>query len=150
MTPQKQLIDHDPANDKWGDCWRTCIACLLDLHPSEVPNFAEGGDQARGDRLARAWLKARGYNLVKMCMLAQFTEAAADWFDDTPYILCGQSPNIPGVAHCVIGRGAFETIWDPACSGLGLAGPWVDENDNRVYWVEFIVPLQLPALKAAA
>ncbi|MGO4151480.1 hypothetical protein [Cupriavidus sp. YAF13] len=150
MTPHKQLISHDPEHGFWGDCWRTCIACLLDMAPAEVPNFAAGGDQEAADVACRAWLKARGYNLVKFCMLAEHAHAAADWFDDTLYILCGASPNIPGVAHCVIGRGAFEVVWDVARSGAGLAGPWEDEIGQRVYWVEFIVPLQQAALREAA
>ncbi|WP_434033700.1 hypothetical protein [Cupriavidus sp. a3] len=150
MTPHKQLISHDPEHGFYGDCWRTCIACLLDLHPSQVPNFVEGVDQPAAEKAARAWLKARGYNLIKLCMLADYPDAAAEWFDDMPYILVGQSPNIPGIGHCVIGRGAFEMLWDPALSGLGLAGPWQDENGNRVYWIEFIVPLQLPELKESA
>lgn len=145
MTPHKQLIAHDPEHGFWGDCWRTCIACLLEIHPAEVPNFAAGGDQAKADVACRTWLKARGYNLVRFCMNADFdfSRVAADWFDDTLYILCGASPNIPGVAHCVIGRGAFEVVWDVARSGAGLAGPWEDENGNRVFWIEFIVPSRL-------
>ena len=42
MTPQTQLNKHDPANGVYGDCGRTVIACLLDLHPSEVPHFWDG------------------------------------------------------------------------------------------------------------
>ena len=40
MTPQNQLHKHDPANGVYGDCGRTAIACLLDLHPS--PHFWNG------------------------------------------------------------------------------------------------------------
>lgn len=125
----------------WGDCWQICIACLLEIHPAGVPNFAAGGDQAKADVECRTWLKARGFNLVRFCMNADFdfSSVAADWFDDTLYILCGASPNISGVAHRVIGRGAFEMVWGVAGSGAGLAGPWEGEAGNRVYWIEFIV-----------
>ena len=150
MTPYKQLISHDPMHGNFGDCWRTCIACLLDMHPSEVPHFCQGGDQLTADAAARAWLKERGYNLVKACMFAADAHVAAEWFDDALYILSGSSPNSPGVSHAVIGRGGFEVVWDVARSGLGLDGPWVDENGNRVYWVEFIVPHAVTALREAA
>ncbi len=36
MTPNKQLNLHEPAAGVIGDCWRTCIACLLDKSPSDV------------------------------------------------------------------------------------------------------------------
>ncbi|CAJ0698754.1 hypothetical protein [Ralstonia holmesii] len=151
MTPHKQLIKHDPKNDAYGDCWRTCIACLLDLHPSQVPHFcADGVSQATADADCRAWLKERGYNLVRTCMFAKYSEMAADWFGEAMYILCGASPNHPGVGHCVIGRGGFEIVWDVGQSGAGLAGPWVDDNGNGIYWCEFIVPRAEMVLLEAA
>jgi hypothetical protein len=38
MTPHKQRFRHDPANGIYGDCWRTAIACLLDIQPEEIPH----------------------------------------------------------------------------------------------------------------
>ena len=62
MTPHKQLIKHDPENGQWGDCGRTAIACLLDLHPSDVPHFWEGPERADRDpeTECRKWLAERG------------------------------------------------------------------------------------------
>ena len=65
MTPHNQLIKHDPENGMYGDCQRTCIAVILDLHPSEVPHFCEDPTATRHDenwrekRQAR-WLHDRG------------------------------------------------------------------------------------------
>ena len=42
MTPYKQLNHHDPDNGIIGDCYRTAIACLLDLPPDALPNYCEG------------------------------------------------------------------------------------------------------------
>lgn len=150
MTPHKQLISHDPANGAWGDCWRTCMACLLDMNPSEIPNFVEGGDQLLAAKRARAWLKERGFHMIVVCMLEEHAGAAAEWFGDALYILTGKSPNIPNIAHCVVGRGPFEVVWDPARSGAGLAGPWVEDDGRRVYVIEFIVPDKLAAYREAA
>lgn len=146
MTPHKQLIKHDPASGAWGDCWRTCIACLLDMSPADVPHFADQ-DNPKADEQCREWLKERGFNLVKVCMFAESASFAADWFRDAFYILTGLSPNVAEVAHCVIGRGAFDVVWDPAQPGKGLAGPWVDEHGNNLYWIEFIVPMSLAPYK---
>ena len=159
MILQKQLIRHDPENGQWGDCWRTCIACLLDLPAAEVPNFVGDAclnrqDQSAADAAARTWLKERGYNIVKFCMNAapEYANAAKDWFDDTPYIMTGQSAGLKGIAHCVIGQGPFLVLWDVAPGGSGLAGPWRDEFGQDVYWLEFIVPCATakPALAEAA
>lgn len=145
MKLQKQLIKHDPENGFWGDCYRTCIACLLGIDAADVPHFcddAQGKDIDDTEANCRAWLKSCGYNIIKVCMLECNASYALSWFDDMPYILTGQSPNFNGVAHCVIGRGAFDVVWDVSPLNKGLAGPWVDENGNRVYWIEFIVPIQ--------
>ncbi|MGB1272595.1 MAG: hypothetical protein ACPG5T_11030, partial [Endozoicomonas sp.] len=42
MIPQKQLNRHDPDNGVYGDCDRTCIACILDLNVENVPHFMDG------------------------------------------------------------------------------------------------------------
>jgi hypothetical protein len=113
---------------------------------SDVPHFNDGCDtnakNLAADAACRNWLKERGYNIIKVGMFAEHAGVAAEWFDDVPYILTGQSPNTEGVPHCVIGKGAFEVIWDVSPSGKGLAGPNTDEIGNRVYWIEFIVPVK--------
>lgn len=40
MNKLKQLITHHPEFDDFGDCFRTCVAMILDKScPSEVPHF---------------------------------------------------------------------------------------------------------------
>lgn len=41
MTPEKQLFTDGPPVRPAGDCWRTCIAMVLDLAPEEVPHFVD-------------------------------------------------------------------------------------------------------------
>lgn len=43
MTPVDQEFLHDPASGSYGDCQRACIASILNLPLSEVPNFAGPG-----------------------------------------------------------------------------------------------------------
>jgi hypothetical protein len=72
MTPYKQLVKHDPFNGQYGDCARTAIACLLNMHPSEVEHFLEDGC-ADGEvfwRRVNGWLSARGaFNLLHVIRL---------------------------------------------------------------------------------
>lgn len=61
-TRLHQLIRmHSPDDDAIGDCWRTCIACILGLdHPALVPHFvAENLDVSRAHDFtaARRWLR---------------------------------------------------------------------------------------------
>lgn len=44
MKYNHQTIKHDPANGQYGDCMRTCVACMLDLEVVDVPNFAEASN----------------------------------------------------------------------------------------------------------
>lgn len=38
MKPVRQLYRHDPANGVYGDCWRACIASVLELPIEDVPH----------------------------------------------------------------------------------------------------------------
>lgn len=53
---------HRPDEDAIGDCWRTCIACILGLsRPDLIPHFvADGLDLSRADDVAaaRRWLRS--------------------------------------------------------------------------------------------
>lgn len=145
MTPYKQIVMHNPDAGVYGDCYRTAIGCLLDLHPSQLPNFvgdalSAGLGQKEAEVAAKAWLKERGYALLSFAFLASHKEHGRTMFGDTPYLLTGQSPNYD-CAHTTVGRWDFEVLWDPASSGKGLAGPYKDPDVGDVYFVEFIVPL---------
>lgn len=41
MTPAKQMFTNADEKRPVGDCWRTCIAMLLDLPVEEVPHFVD-------------------------------------------------------------------------------------------------------------
>jgi hypothetical protein len=57
MTPHKQKLFGFGA----GDCFRTCIASILDLDPESVPNFCER-DTWYEDCVQ--WLKKRGIGVM--------------------------------------------------------------------------------------
>lgn len=136
MTPHNQLFMHNPAIGVWGDCFRTCIACLLDLPLEEVPH--EHGDFSSEEQDAKmnAWLAGRGLRLIRTAVrwpdstMAEFCTWAA-YMNSGPYMLSGLSPS--GTSHVVI---CDETgmLHDPHPRGTGLAGPY----ETGSWWVSFI------------
>lgn len=125
MTPHQQLIQHDPASGKYGDCQRTCVAVILDLHPSEVPHFCDkdAGDWAN---LQAAWLKDRGL----ACATVAYDGAAS--FEQVMTWTSRQSPGVPmillgtsslGCNHVVVVLNG-EIVCDP--SGNGIVGPAIE------------------------
>lgn len=117
MTRLRQAIPGRLIEGRPGDCWRTCIACLIGAaDPEEVPHFVEQAEQAGPNEgatlaehwlLARRWLRRRGLDLGVTAL-----DAAAD--TGIPYMLSVPSHRGPW-GHVVIAQGR-EVIWDP--SGL--------------------------------
>lgn len=147
MIPQKQLNLHKPTEGIWGDCYRTCIACLLDMAPADVPHFYDGPDieaEREERRAARdAWLHGRGFSLVTVgfdCDLRDLLRVMEHNNPGTYYILAGFSRT--GVNHVVIACGG-EIVHDPSLTDGGIIG----RCDDGYHWVEFLVPI---AMKAAA
>ena len=60
MKYYHQLFRHNPEEGKYGDCYRTCIACLLDMKPGEVPHFMNTDNYEEGDSHSQEWLAERG------------------------------------------------------------------------------------------
>lgn len=132
MTPHKQLFLHDPANGVSGDCFRTAIACLLDVAPETAPHeHADDGPTCMG-RIAR-WLEQ-----VHHCTLIhQWVNAGHD-VDMTPqdacvivksflegsssnFVLSGTSPR--GTFHAVVANGS-GLVHDPHPSNDFITGPY--------------------------
>lgn len=141
MTPQKQLNRHDPENGVLGDCYRTAIACLLDLKPEEVPHVHEHvgamNMQDQQDMMA-AWLRERGLVEVNVPLAggAELTpeialECMERWSGGTHYMLTGYSRT--GCNHVVICKGR-EIVWDPSLTDAGIVGP----ADDGYYWFAFL------------
>lgn len=137
MRLTKQIFRHDPENGVYGDCYRTAIACLLDLDPQDVPH--EHRDLSGDEHVAlyKDWLHARGLFRVAVPMqcdsVAWALQVAAHWSDGLPYIFTGTSRT--GVNHCVVGQ-ADKIIHDPSQTEAGIVGPC---QPDGYYWVEWIV-----------
>lgn len=128
MTPHHQLIKHDPENGHYGDCQRTCVAAILNLHPSDVPHFCDDPNARRGtpqwwETRQAAWLAERGL----ACATVAYPGDAM--LDDVLTWTSRQSPTVPMI---LLGRSAIgtnhvvvvlngEIVCDP--SGNGIVGP---------------------------
>ena len=138
MRRLQQLITHDPTQGRYGDCWRTCIAMILDYEsPIDVPHFAEmslSGEQI--DVLTNEWLSEKGFALASIVFRED--EHPWDWMKimnpHVPMILLGQS-GIGEINHCVVCLGG-EVWHDP--NGSGVVGPCIDDGDGRFWWIYMI------------
>lgn len=132
MTPYKQLIRHDPANQQYGDCARTAIGCLLDRPPDTVPHFLEDGckDGAEMHRRVNEWLKPLGLVYVQIPFDADVEQVMQSMHainGDAFYLMgCGS----PLADHVVVCRGD-KIAWDPAGHE-----PWsIKRGSDGLVWV---------------
>lgn len=131
MTPHTQLIIHDPTNGKYGDCQRTCVAVILDLHPSEVPHFCDNPHATRGDpewwsTRQEKWLAGRGLGVATFAysgdtQLEQVMLWTSKQSPTVPMILLGKSSL--GCNHVVVVMDG-KIVCDP--SGNGIVGPAIE------------------------
>ena len=150
MQFHKQLYRHDPDNGVWGDCFRTAIACLLDLQPEEVPHVCDGGegDDSDGTAMAamRDWLAPRGLGLFSLVYeggkVRHVLRTVGRMNPGLPYLLMGTSRT--GVNHNVICQDD-QIIWDPSLSDSGIIGP----ADDGYFWVNMLTVRPVQAKEAA-
>lgn len=90
--------------DGFGDCWRACVASILELPRSDVPTWREVTDSSEQWAATRSWLQPRGWDLIYL----------HPWLprpEDHPQryvIVCGTSPR--EVAHAVVGDMAVPIV----------------------------------------
>lgn len=145
MKYHTQILLHDPDRGVQGDCFRTALACLLDLNPRDVPHF--WGDPSRdADEVWRevdAWLTQnhglRRWTAAYAGDLESLLEALKVQNPGIAFLLCGASPR--GTAHQVIACDG-KIIHDPHPEGGGLVGP---VEDDGYFWVDVLVPSFLAA-----
>lgn len=142
MKFHKQLFLHDPANGVFGDCYRTVLACLLDLpSPEDVPHYGaiHPEDGYAFEEAFNLWLKVKHkLRLVNHYLPSSFNlESALKWEGNiNPGVLCifsGMSPR--GVNHSVIAHDG-RMLHDPHPSNAGLIGPC----DNGYWGIQYLIP----------
>ena len=126
-TRRHQQLIPATGEGRIGDCYRTCIACLVGADsPDEVPHFVEqrkdtGDDPWEDIRLARTWLRDHhGADLIHLSH-RRAVELAV------PYLATVQSKSGPW-PHVLIGRRGYVEH-DPSGLWFGRVVPLDDVND---------------------
>lgn len=122
MTPVMQ--DRFRGDGRGGNCLAACIASLLDLPLSAVPqrtttDTASEANFTDWERLA-LWLHARGLMLLEVDGKAWSTNGLLDSEYEAPLCI-GGGPSPRGGKHAVVLRGD-ELVHDPHPDGGGLLG----------------------------
>ena len=135
-----QKIQHAPGNGVFGDCFRACVASLLELPAEDVPHFCETGMEGAVER-CDAWLNERGLALFAIPFTADSPElvmrTVAHNNDGIYYLLTGTSRS--GCNHSVVCLGD-SIAHDPSPISAGIVGP----TQDGFYWVEVLVHLEPP------
>ena len=142
MKYHKQLFNHDPENGEFGDCDRTCMACLLDLDPADIPNWGVHYDDAGKFNLTKEdWLASKGLWEVQSafdCSLDDMEHNLRLIWPDVYVLLTGKSNT--NCDHVVVTLNG-KIIHDPSKEDAGIVGPCLDG-----YWrASVLVPLSLRA-----
>lgn len=104
-----------------GDCWRCCIAAVLQMPAQDVPHFVaqDGGLHYEAD--TQVWLAERGYCLVRSKSRFQFPQWHARKFNPVPVIAGGPTPRSRDMndTHAVVYFDG-KLVYDPHPSNAGL------------------------------
>lgn len=121
MRQITQRILHDPAAGINGDCFRCCVASVLNLDYESVPHFME---RPADDWFAKfaSWLLEH-YRLVPLAVVPN--DDLRQTIIGCACILSGPSPRFPGELHSVIGCG-LKVDFDPHPDRTGLPGGVTD------------------------
>lgn len=129
MTPADMLhLNHGQPGAKAGDCFRCCVATLLDLPAADVPHFCDDMDSTWMPRLLE-WLRPQGLFYV---MISSFEPWMLPPGTRPLVIVGGKSPR-GAWGHVVVGqvdRDGWKLIHDPHPSRAGIVG---DPEDYGVF-----------------
>lgn len=144
MIPIDQQFPHSPEARVAGDCYRACVASILELSREAVPHFME--DFPSADEFARResrWLGEVGWRVITFAVAAPNAaatpkvEAVLEMMGEhnpaLTYILGGQSSRAD-VNHCVVCQGG-QVVHDPHPSRLGISRP----SSDGYYWISILV-----------
>jgi hypothetical protein len=140
VKPVFQSDRGNPERTSAGDCFRACVASILELPLDNVPHFFQG--QRTGSVISperetamQDWFGQLGLGFVTLALQTNTPGQAMALFGnrypDLYYILIGQTWK--GVNHAVVCRGTY-VAHDPARPTIGLAGP----QTNGVFTVGII------------
>lgn len=143
MMEQKQLFLHLPEQGQIGDCFRTCVACVLDRPQVEVPHgfgkFWIDKDTTVTPLVhaqLNEWLLAQGYQCRFIEIPLETTREQlgtylTHYYKDMHVVVGCNSRN---GGHSVVMRND-DYMYDPSIDESGCIGPM----DDGYYWLGLLV-----------
>jgi hypothetical protein len=140
VKPVFQSDRGNPERTEAGDCFRACVASILERPLDTVPHFFQGQRvgtviSPQRETAMQDWFGLLGLGFVTLPLRADTPEQAMGMFGSRYpslyYILIGQTRK--GVNHAIVCRGAY-VAHDPGRPAIGLAGP----QGNGVFTVGII------------
>lgn len=138
MIKRKQIYFHNPENGAHGDCYRTCIACIL-----EIPNFGVHYDDnekffAEADKYLASQFLARVIHAFD-CTLEDLLKMQNHCNPDAYWILTGRSKNETTIVSSAWAVRLFGIpLWTTAGS---LVRHTVKMVQNSFWWNTSFHPL---------
>jgi hypothetical protein len=117
MTPVMQTV-----TGRGGNCFAACLASILELPITAVPNFFDLAPDEPGPwwKAVRDWLRPRGFGIITLSF-----EDAKSWDElclDGYHIVSGKSPRLEGAHHSTVWhRGRM--VHDPHPDQSGIPAP---------------------------
>ena len=101
MIEVNQRKKHDPENSVYGDCWKACIASILEFPYECVPEFEEQKTPYEMEMAVKNWLMLYGLSVRR-------TTNKPEGYS----IAVGKSPRFKNISHCCVAKNG-EIIFDP-------------------------------------
>lgn len=119
--PKQTLLKE---NGEIGDCWRCCVAALVELPAEEVPHFLadaiKDSSHHQMDADTQEWLNQQGWYMVEANKY-HFHRWARSGFHPPVMIACGPTSRSKKLGeHHAVAMRADELLYDPHPSGEGL------------------------------
>jgi hypothetical protein len=105
---------------KHGNCFQACVASLLELPLSSVPDFCNYQPQCDWWDFLQDWFRERGHCALEI----RLEPNCVVWSEGCLCVLSGVGAS--GLIHSVVGRtvrGGFEYVFDPYPNGNFVQKP---------------------------
>lgn len=143
MYNEKQAFRHDPNNGVFGDCYRTCLAALLNLPRDDVPHYVTTMDVVEWETEVKqkmdAWLVKRGFQELAIPVTGDLEGVLAlqktRTHSPVPAMLTGESRT--GCNHVVVIFDG-EIVYDPSLNSSGIIGPC----DDGYFWLTWLIRVE--------
>lgn len=143
------IMGYNPEQGIYGDCYRTCIAVLLNMDAVDVPHFVRDSELAGKDgwhthAKTVEWLRERGMTMLTTTFTAGtgVTELMGYATAGLPFMLTVQSPRYD-CCHSVVAQivdGKLTCLWCPSVGGPTRMHPFhCKSNDLDCYTIDVIV-----------